>query len=62
VDKEVPIYMGFWGAKFNDMELQTMTEPEHQKAKDYIRDQLVLLSKDQIIENFIKFLVDSEDY
>ena len=61
VDEEVPVYMGFYGAKFNYMELQIKTESEHQKTKDYIRDQLVQLSKDQLIENFIKFLVDSRD-
>lgn len=53
LDKEVPLYRGFGGTKFDDMELETMIESEHQKVEDYIRDQFTLLSKDQLIENFI---------
>lgn len=58
-DKNVDVYLGSSGATFEDMVLQDSIKTENQKTIDCIKDELMKLSKDEIIGKFIKFLEES---
>lgn len=61
-DKKVDIYLGCPGATFDDMVLQDFIKTENSRTKNYIKDELMKLPKEEIIRNFINFLEESREY
>ena len=60
-DKKVDICLSCLGATFDDMVLQDFIKIENSRTKDYIKDELMKLPKEEIIGNFINFLEESRE-
>jgi len=60
--KEVEIYLGYWGAKFDFMPLQSKNKKDNEKTKKHIKNELQKMTKKEIINSFIEFLATSNEF